>query len=87
MEPLFLTPSLVRSSCELSGSGYLGSERFRRQAAQARVWTVLVVIDPPRFDPATGISHRQEPRCVQTLLAQPAVESFDEGIVRRFSGT
>ena len=27
-----LTRSLVRSSCELSGSVYLGSERFRRQA-------------------------------------------------------
>lgn len=48
--------------------------------------SVLIVVDPPIFDPSSGVRHRQEPRRIQALLPEPAVERFDEGVIGRFSG-
>ena len=45
---------------------------------QRAVRSMLVVVDPPRFDLAPGIVDRQELVGVQTFIAQLAVERLDE---------
>ena len=59
-----LTPSLIRSSCDLSGWFQSVGKRGGCQAAKARVWSGLVVVGPPFFDAGTGVGHRQEPGSV-----------------------
>jgi hypothetical protein len=46
----------------------------------------LVVEAAPRFDLGPGVGKRQEPVCVEALVAQATVERFDEGIVGRLAG-
>ena len=44
-----------------------------------------VVIDPPGFDDAPGITETVEEMLIEALVAQPAVEAFDEGVLCRLS--
>jgi hypothetical protein len=41
----------------------------------------VVILLPPRFDLFFGISKRQEPVGVETLIAERAVERLDEGVI------
>jgi hypothetical protein len=50
-----LTPSLVRTSCDLSGWLQLVSELGWHQATQARMRSGLVTTSPPFFDAGTGL--------------------------------
>jgi transposase IS66-like protein len=45
------------------------------------MWPLLVVITPPGLQYGTGVRQRFEQRLVQQLVAQPAVEAFDEGVL------
>ena len=83
---LDFTPSLVRASCDFSGWFQLVSELGWRQAAEARMWSVLVVIGPPFFDAGACVAHGQEPGGIEAFLAQPAVEGLYVCVVGGFSG-
>ena len=48
--------------------------------------SVLVVVVPPFFDARPGVAHGQEPGSVEALLAKPAIERLDVGVVGRFAG-
>ena len=50
------------------------------------MWTVLIVIDPPRFDLGLRIFDRRELMDVQALVAQPPVKRLDERILHGFAG-
>ena len=45
------------------------------------MWPLLVVITPPGLQYGTGVRQRFEQRLVQQLVAQPAVEAFDEAVL------
>src|SRR5216683_7166288 len=53
--------------------------------AKTRVRPFAIVFDSPPLDFATRIVERDEDLLVQSLLAQPAVEALDEGVLDRFS--
>ena len=76
---------LVRALCDLSGRFQLVCELGGGQAVECRVGSVVVVIDPPFFDPGAGVARGQEPGRVQALLAEPAVERFDIRVIARLS--
>jgi hypothetical protein len=44
-----------------------------------------VVVDAPLFDDPIGLAERREQVLVQALVAEPAIEAFDEGVLRRFA--
>ena len=46
---------------------------------------LLVVIAPPGLQYGTGVRQRAEQRLVQQLVAQPAVEAFDEAVLLRLA--
>lgn len=48
---------------------------------------VVVVVVPPFVDPGAGVSYGQDPRRVQALLAQPAIDRFDVRVVRGLAGS
>jgi len=52
---------------------------------QSAMQPVKVVFRPPRFDIAPGVGDGQDPMCVQTLIAQFAVERLDEAVFHRSS--
>ncbi|WP_020186226.1 helix-turn-helix domain-containing protein [Methylopila sp. 73B] len=54
-DAVVLPLTLVRSGCDLSGVLSLVSEGVGRQVAQGRVGSFGVVVDPPGFDPVTGV--------------------------------
>src|SRR5216684_543901 len=58
----------------------------RGHPAELRMWPLLVVITPPGLQYGTGVRQRFEQRLVQQLVAQPAVEAFDEAVLLRFAG-
>ncbi len=47
--------------------------------------TAAIVVEPPRFDDAPGIGQTDEPVLIQTLIAQPAVETLYDGVLDRFA--
>src|SRR6266536_1570026 len=59
---------------------------LRRHPAELRMWPLLVVITPPGLQYGTGVRRRFEQRLVQQLIAEPAVEAFDEAVLLRFAG-
>ncbi len=61
-------------------------ELGRRQGAKARVRPAVVVVEPPRFDRLAGFGEREEDVLVEALVAQFAVERFDEGVLHRLAG-
>lgn len=42
-----------------------------------------VVLESPALDDGSSVRHADEPMLIQTLVAQPAVEAFNVGIVDR----
>jgi len=55
--------------------------------AQSSVRTTLVIVLAPSFDLALGVVKGKEPIGIQTLVAEPSVEGFNQGIVGWFSRT
>lgn len=49
------------------------------------MWPDRVVVYPPGFDDAPGVTETVEEMLVQALVAQPAVEALDEGVLCRLS--
>lgn len=47
--------------------------------------TALVIVVPLGLDLGTSIRQRQEPVAVQALVAKPAIEALDEGVVGWFA--
>ena len=60
-------------------------ELGRCEPVEARVRSVGVVVDPPFFDDLTRLVEVGEQVLVETLVAQSAVEAFDEAILHRFA--
>ena len=50
------------------------------------VGSVLVVVDPPLLDEHLGLEQVVELPAVEELVAQPAVEGFDPGVLPRRAG-
>ena len=80
-------------SAKRSVPAVLAAERAgvgpRGHPAELRMWPLLVVITPPGLQYGTGLRQRFEQRLVQLLVAQPAVEAFDEAVLPvlpRFAG-
>jgi hypothetical protein len=63
-----------------------GCKRGRREPAKARVRPGGVVVDPPGFDDLDGLLQGGEQGLIEAFVAQPAVERFDEAVLRRFAG-
>jgi hypothetical protein len=53
--------------------------------ADRAVWADSIVFDAPRFDLAPRVVEAQEPKCVQALLPDTAVEALGKGIVSRLA--
>ena len=49
------------------------------------MWSARIVVDAPRFDLLLRVGQRRELVDVQTLIAQPAVKGFDEGVFHGFA--
>ena len=54
----------------------------RREIAERAVWADVVVVVLPGSQHCAGLRERGEQRLVQQLVAQPAVEALDEGVLR-----
>ena len=50
------------------------------------MWAVLVVVGSPIFDDVLGVAAAGEDVFVQALVAQAAIEAFDEAVLHRFAG-
>jgi hypothetical protein len=59
------------------GLGELGGA----ESALGRVWPVQVVVDAPVFEKDPGLEERVEELPVEELVAEPAVERFDPGVL------
>jgi hypothetical protein len=59
----------------------------RRPLTDCTVRTHIVVVLAPKLDLCAGVVKVQEPMLVHTFKANPSIEAFDEGIVRRFAGS
>jgi len=57
-----------------------------RPVAEGRVRPGCVVRHAPGLDHGSGMSQAREPLLVQTFIAEPPVEAFDEGDLHRFAG-
>ncbi len=60
----------------------LRGKRVGRHAADGAVWSPLVVFLAPVFDEQLGLGQRAEPVLAESVVAQRAIESFDEGVLR-----
>ena len=59
---------------------------FRCDVSDRAVWSLGVVFDPPKLDDPASLCHRDEPMLVQALIAELAIEGFDEAVVGRLAG-
>ena len=56
-----------------------------REPVQARVWTLVVIVDPRLFnDPPSG-SQAAKQMLVEALVSEPAVEALNEPVLLRFA--
>ena len=55
------------------------------EVAQFRVWPDGIVVLPPSGQHGPCLRHGGKKRLIQALIAQPAVEAFDERILGRFA--
>jgi len=83
---------LDRPRAEFSGfdqGDRLVMPRFRQRdpglVADRAVWAFRVVVSTPSLQIFGRICERQEPVDVQTFSPEPAIEGFDEGVVRRLA--
>ena len=65
--------------------GRCSSIFVRRKPAKRCARPALVVEATPRLDLGPGVGERQEPVCVETLVAQATIERFHEGVVGRLA--
>ena len=63
----------------------LGDELVRCQVPERAMWASLIVVDAPGFDLRFRIFDRRELVDVQTLVSEPSVKRFDEGIFHGFA--
>ncbi|SSP03799.1 Uncharacterised protein [Acinetobacter baumannii] len=61
------------------------THRLRGQSPVRRVRPDVVVVDAPAFDDGAGLGQGGEDLLVQALVAEPAVEAFDEAILLRLA--
>ena len=54
--------------------------------ADARMGAVGVVVIAPVGQRSAGVDQRREQGFVKQFIAQPSVEAFDEGVLRRLAG-
>ena len=54
----------------------------RGQASQGAVWTLTIVVNPPRFDLVLRVGQTHEPVLFQAFGPQPAVERLDQSVIR-----
>ena len=47
---------------------------------------VLIIVQPPLFDEGSGFIERPELVDIQTLVSQPPVKRFNEGVFDGFTG-
>jgi hypothetical protein len=65
--------------------GELDSIGIGRQPADARVRTSAVVVPSPFLEQGACLGERGERRLVEELVAQPAIEALDEGVLHWFA--
>lgn len=65
----------------VAGEGELG----RRLPSELRVWSCVVVIDPPASERDAGLGQRGEQRLIQQFIPKPAVEALDEGVLHELA--
>jgi len=51
------------------------------------VWPNRVVVDAPDSKHLSDVTQRGEQRLIQKLVAEPAVEALDKGILLRLTGS
>ena len=61
-------------------------ELGRGPVAERAVWPLLVVVAAPSTDDGARGVQTLEPMVVEALVAEPAVKTFDEGVLRRLAG-
>lgn len=64
-----------------------GKHSHRRSLANGAMRSHFVVVLAPKFDLLPGIVKVHEPMLVQAFKADPGIEAFDEGVIRRFAGS
>src|SRR5580700_8290963 len=62
-------------------------ELVRREIAEARVWTHLVVVAPPSLDDHLRLGTRTKPFEVQALVAELAVEALRDAFCQGLPGS
>ena len=60
-------------------------EFSRRMILQRRMRTVVVVVMMPELELAPGVGERKENLHIQGLIAKPAVEGLNRGVLDRLS--
>src|SRR3954453_534019 len=80
-----LARSFRHSAASIPGRMAGECELRRRLPSELRVRSGVVVIDPPAPESDPGLAQRREQRLVQQTVSQPAVETFDEAVLRRFA--
>ena len=55
------------------------------KSSECGVGPCRVIIDPPGFDDTPSVTETVEEMLIQALVAQPAIEALDEGILCRLS--
>ena len=56
---------------------------LRTLPVQRAVWTVAVIVQPPFLEDAPGFGQENENMLIETLIPQPAIETFHETVIRR----
>lgn len=56
---------------------------LRTLPVQRAVWTVAVIVQPPFLEDAPGFGQGNENMLIETLIPQPAIETFHETVIRR----
>ena len=76
---------MVQSLCGLGlvGRGPLQGELGWGRFAVGSVGAVGVVVEPPVLDDHAGLEEAVEAPRVEKLVAEPSVEGFDPGVLRR----
>ena len=64
--------------------GFL-KRRLQRSPSKGGMRVFLVVINPPVFDDLARLADAREPVLVQTLISEPAIETFDVGVLGRLA--
>lgn len=79
-------PSVAQRSAPLRSMSAAIGIFGRRQIAECTVWTDVVVIVLPSRQDGADLGKRGEQRLVEEFVAQPAVETLDEGVLGRLAG-